>query len=349
MRSGDIVGRVGFDRFAVIVGKCNPAELTTVADRFLAAVRDTPTSTPAGAMTITASIGIAVFPDDASTAREVVSHVDTALRGARRLGCDCYLEYSDVPEHSRTERPELVIAEQVKQALKENRFKLAFQPVVSAATGEVNFYEGLVRMIDKEGQPIAAGGFVPVIEQMGLMRLIDRKVLDLGLDALENNPEMNLSINVSGMTAVDPVWLRRLEERLQDRLDIASRLIVEITETVALDDINESSRFVSSLTKFGCRVALDDFGAGFTSFRHLRALNVALVKIDGSFVRGITESPDNLLFVQTLVSLSRGIELECVAEWVETAEEAELLRAEGIDLLQGWHCGKPEINPDWLQ
>jgi EAL domain-containing protein (putative c-di-GMP-specific phosphodiesterase class I) len=151
------------------------------------------------------------------------------------------------------------------------------------------------------------------------------------------------------MTAVDPVWLRRLEERLQDRLDIASRLIVEITETVALDDINESSRFVSSLTKFGCRVALDDFGAGFTSFRHLRALNVALVKIDGSFVRGITESPDNLLFVQTLVSLSKGIGLECVAEWVETAEEAELLRAEGIDLLQGWHCGKPEINPDWLQ
>ena len=300
-------------------------------------------------MTITASIGIAVFPDDASTAREVVSHADTALRGARRLGCDCYLEYSDVPEHSRTERPELVIAEQVKQALKENRFKLAFQPVVSAAAGEVNFYEGLVRMIDKEGQPIAAGSFVPVIEQMGLMRLIDRKVLDLGLGALENNPEMNLSINVSGMTAVDPVWLRRLEERLQDRLDIASRLIVEITETVALDDINESSRFVSSLTKFGCRVALDDFGAGFTSFRHLRALNVALVKIDGSFVRGITESPDNLLFVQTLVSLSKGIGLECVAEWVETAEEAELLRAEGIDLLQGWHCGKPEINPDWLQ
>jgi len=216
-------------------------------------------------MTITASIGIAVFPTDASTAREVVSHADTALRGARRLDCDGYLEYSDVPEHSRTERPELVIAEQVKQALKENRFKLAFQPVVSAAAGEVNFYEGLVRMIDKEGQPIAAGSFVPVIEQMGLMRLIDRKVLDLGLGALENNPEMNLSINVSGMTAADPVWLRRLEERLQDRLDIASRLIVEITETVALDDINESSRFVSSLTKFGCRVALDDFGAVFPS------------------------------------------------------------------------------------
>ena len=203
-------------------------------------------------------------------------------------------------------------------------------------------------MIDPEGNAIAAGGFVPVIEQMGLIRLIDRKVLEMGLDVLERNPSMNLSINLSGMTAVDPVWLRLLEERLQDRKDIAERLILEITETVALDDVDEASRFVSSLTQFGCRVALDDFGAGFTSFRHLRALNVAIVKIDGSFVRGIVDNPENLLFVRTLISLAKGIDIQCVAEWVENAEEADLLKTEGVDLLQGWHCGKPEIDPDWL-
>ena len=93
-------------------------------------------------------------------------------------------------------------------------------------TGDVIFYEGLARMIDQEGNAIAAGGFVPVIEQMGLMRLIYRKVLDLGLDALERNPDMNLSINLSGMTAVDPVWLRTLDERLHGRRDLASRLIL---------------------------------------------------------------------------------------------------------------------------
>lgn len=349
LRLGDVVGRVGFDRFAIVVSNCSRDKLADVANRFLAVLRETPISTPAGTMTITVSIGISVFPTDATTAREVVSHADNALRAARRLGCDCYLDYADVPEHARTERPELVIAEQVKQALKDDRFKLALQPVVSATSGDVVFYEGLARMIDPEGNAIAAGGFVPVIEQMGLMRLIDRKVLDLGLDALERNPEMNLSINLSGMTAVDPVWLRTLEDRLHGRLDLASRLILEITETVALDDVDEASRFVSSLKKFGCRVALDDFGAGFTSFRHLRALNVAIVKIDGSFVRDIINSPENLLFVRTLVNLAKGIGLQCVAEWVETAEEAELLRAEGVDMLQGWHCGKPEINPDWLK
>lgn len=349
MRTGDVVGRVGFDRFAVVVSGCNREELSNVAHRFLSAIRETPISTPSGAMTITASIGISVFPDDASSARTVVSHADNALRGARRLGCDCYLDYAEVPEHTRTERPELVIAEQVKQALKDNRFKLAFQPIVSAETGEIEFYEGLARMIDPEGNVIAAGGFVPVIEQMGLMRLIDRRVLELGLDALEHNPEMHLAINLSGMTAVDPVWLRMLEQRLQGRRDLACRLILEITETVALDDVDESSRFVSTLTRFGCRVALDDFGAGFTSFRHLRALNVAIVKIDGSFVRDIMDNPENLLFVRTLVNLAKGIGLKCVGEWVETAEEAALLKEEGIDFLQGWHCGKPEVDPDWLK
>jgi len=348
MRSGDVVGRVGFDRFAVVVENCDRTKLTAVAERFLSAIRDNPMSTPAGAMTITASIGISVFPGDASTARDVVSHADNALRAARRLGCDCYLDYVNVPEHARTERPELVIAEQVKQALKDDRFKLAFQPVVSAKTGDVEFHEGLARMIDPEGNVIAAGGFVPVIEQMGLMRLIDRKVLQLGLDALESNPEMNLSVNLSGMTAVDAVWLKTLENRLHNRRDLATRLILEITETVALDDVDESSRFVSSLTKLGCRVALDDFGAGFTSFRHLRALNVAIVKIDGSFVRGIIDKPENLLFVRTMINLSKGIGLECVAEWVENEDEAKLLLEEGVDFLQGWHCGKPEIDPDWL-
>ena len=349
MRAGDVVGRVGFDRFAIIAHRCTPEELAAIADRFLATIRETPVTTPVGPMTITGSIGISIFPDDAPTAREVVSNADNALRGARRLGCDCYLEYSALPEHTRTRRPDLVVAEQVKQALKDERFTLAYQPIVSTETGDVAFYEGLARMLDENGKPIAAGGFVPVVEQMGLMRLIDRKVLGIGLDALERNPDLKLSINVSGMTAVDPIWLRQLEERLENRSALASRLILEITETVALDDVDDSSRFVDSLNKFGCRVALDDFGAGFTSFRHLRALNVAMVKIDGSFVRDLPNNDENLLFVRTLVNLAKGIGLEAVAEWVENEDEAELLKQEGVDYLQGWHHGRPEIDPDWMK
>ncbi|MCZ6838842.1 MAG: EAL domain-containing protein [Alphaproteobacteria bacterium] len=348
LRAGDIVGRVGFDRFAVILSDCSEQLITAVADRFLATIRESAVATSNGPMYVTASIGATMFPTSAKNVREVVGQADNALRSARRLGCDCYLEFRDVPNQHIPERPDLVIAEQVKQALRDDRIVLAYQPIVSSHDGTPTFYEALVRMLDEEGEPVPAGLFVPIVEQMGLMRLVDRRVLDLGISALTENPEISLSINVSGMTAVDPVWLRQLHESLEARPDVASRLILEITETVALDDIADSSLFVRSVTELGCRVALDDFGAGYTSFRHLRALNVDLVKIDGSFVRDLPTNPDNQLFVRTLINLAKGIGLKTVAEWVENEEEAELLRSEGIDFLQGWYYGKPTIEPPWL-
>jgi diguanylate cyclase (GGDEF)-like protein len=347
LRAGDVVGRVSAERFAVVLHNCHDHQVAAVADRFLAAIRDLPISTPTGTMHVTASAGATVFPASAQSAGDIVAQADNALRNARRLGCDCYLDYRDIPAHNLTGRPDLVIAEQVKRALREDRFVLAYQPIVDAATGEVAFYEGLARMKDEKGALVPAGSFVPVIEQMGLMRLIDRRVLDLGLRTLETQPDVRLSINVSGLTAVDPIWLSQLSTRLENRRDVAERLTLEITETVALDDIDESSRLVRTLGSLGCRVALDDFGAGFTSFRHLRTLNVDMVKIDGSFVRDLAPHPDNQLFVRTLIGLARGIGLKTVAEWVESEEEADLLRAEGVDYLQGWHCGKPTTEPAW--
>lgn len=347
LRTGDIVGRVGFDRFAVILGDCSERQVTAIADRFLATIRDTAVPTSNGPMYVTASIGATIFPTSAKNAREVVGQADNALRSARRLGCDCYLEFRDIPHRNIADRPDLVIAEQVKQALRDDRIVLAYQPIVSAHDTAPAFYEALVRMIDEDGELVPAGTFVPVVEQMGLMRLVDRRVLDLGVSVLKAHPEINLSINVSGMTAVDPVWLRQLGEHLEAWPDVAARLILEITETVALDDIADSSRFVRSVNQFGCRVALDDFGAGYTSFRHLRGLDIDLVKIDGSFVRGLPTNPDNQLFVRTLINLAQGIGLKTVAEWVETEAEAELLLDEGIDFLQGWHYGKPDIEPPW--
>jgi len=349
LRSGDIVGRVGFDRFAIILNNCSDEQIGAVADRFLATIRDAAVSTVHGPMYVTASIGATIFPTLARNVRDVVGQADNALRSARRLGCDCFLEFRDIPEQNIPARPDLIIAEQVKQALRDDRIVLAYQPIVSSRDGEPTFYEALVRMIDENGEPVPAGTFVPVVEQMGLMRLVDRRVLDLGIAMLKAHPDISLSINVSGMTAVDPVWLRQLHEHLELHPDVALRLVLEITETVALDDIADASRFVRAVSEFGCRVALDDFGAGYTSFRHLRGLNVDLVKIDGSFVRDLPTNEDNQLFVKTLIQLAKGIGLETVAEWVETEEEAELLRGEGIDYLQGWHFGKPEIEPPWAQ
>ena len=128
---------------------------------------------------------------------------------------------------------------------------------------------------------------------------------------------------------------------------MASRLVIEITETAALRDLDESAGFVKTVRNLGCRVALDDFGAGFTSLRHLEALAVDIVKIDGSFVRGLINRPDNQAVLRHLLGLAHGLGLATVAEWVETAEEAKLLEQQGVDLLQGYHFGKPSIERSW--
>jgi EAL domain-containing protein (putative c-di-GMP-specific phosphodiesterase class I) len=202
-------------------------------------------------------------------------------------------------------------------------------------------------MYSPEGELIPAGHFVPVVERLGLMRTLDRRALDLTLKTLDMNPEVTLAFNISGVTAADRGWLRTLIARLKDRPELASRLIVEITETAALHDLEDSARFVSIMRDLGCQVAIDDFGAGFTTFRHLKALTVDIVKIDGSFVRNLAENTENQLFIRNLLSLARAFNLITVAECVETLEDAEILEREGVDQLQGYYFGKPEVDPSW--
>jgi EAL domain-containing protein (putative c-di-GMP-specific phosphodiesterase class I) len=186
------------------------------------------------------------------------------------------------------------------------------------------------------------------MEQLGFIRLIDHRVLEMTIEELHDHPAVTLGFNVSGLTATDHSWLRALVSLLKGRPDLASRLFVEITETTALSDIEESARFVRTLRDLGCRVAIDDFGAGFTSLRHLQALAVDTVKIDGSFVRNISENFENRLFIRHLLGLAKGFGLMTIAESVETAEEAAILRHEGVAYLQGYYFGKPSLAQPWL-
>src|SRR5262249_18874644 len=207
----------------------------------------------------------------------------------------------------------------------------------------------LLRMRSRDGQIVPAGDFVPILEQLGFIRLIDRYVLDKALAELAEHPDVRLGFNISGLTAADRPWLRALTSQLRDRPEIASRVIVEITETAALYDIEESARFVSALRQAGCSVALDDFGAGHTSLRHLQSLAVDTVKIDGSFIHNLSGSPENQVFLRHLLGLAKGFGFHTVAEGVTTAEDAAILRREGVGLLQGHHFGHPTLDRPWLE
>lgn len=236
----------------------------------------------------------------------------------------------------------------LKQALRQERWFFAFQPVVCAATGAVDYFECLLRMQDEAGNAVPTAEFISAVEHHRLIGLVDRFALEKAIEELGRHPGVRLGFNVSGLTAGDRPWLRSLTARLRNRPDLARRLVVEITETAALYDIEESARFVDTLRQTGCRVALDDFGAGHTSLRHLQSLAIDIVKIDGSFVQNLAVSAENQVFLRHLLGLTRGFGLDTVAECVENAEDAALLRAEGIGYLQGYHVGAPSTERPWL-
>ena len=193
-----------------------------------------------------------------------------------------------------------------------------------------------------------AYSFMPVVEELGMIRAVDLRVLELAVRDLSQNPGVRLALKVSGLTATARQWRRSAIAVLRDKPEIAARLMVEITETAGLEDMEECAQFVRTLRQLGCKVALDDFGAGYTSFRHLKSLAVDLVKIDGSFVRGIARNSDNLIFVRTLLDLVRNFNLGSVAECVETEEEILLLAREGVCYLQGNAVGEPLLARPWL-
>jgi EAL domain-containing protein (putative c-di-GMP-specific phosphodiesterase class I) len=209
-------------------------------------------------------------------------------------------------------------------------------------------HEALLRMADERGDMIAAAHLIPIAEKLGLVRLIDRTVAQLTVSTLLAYPGAHLTFNVSGITATDPRWFSQLTDILNEHRDVTNRITVEITETVALGDLDETVRFTGALRNIGCRVAIDDFGAGYTSFRNLKALNIDILKLDGSFCSNLAENQENQYFVRSLIDMARKFELKTIAEWVETAEDAEFLRKWGADYLQGNLFGKASLDIPWV-
>ena len=234
----------------------------------------------------------------------------------------------------------------VERSVRSKTVCLAYQPVVSARQPDrAAFFEGLVRVLDDQGRTIPARDFINQIETLEIGRVIDCLALELGLAALDADPTLKLSINMSARTIGHPGWLRTLDHGLAVAPSSAQRLILEITEDSAMTTPGLVRSFMSGLQARGISFALDDFGAGHTSFRYLRAFSFDILKIDGQFIRDIHRDPDNQVLLQALVDIGRHFEMFTVAEAVETAHEASFLAAAGIDCLQGYLYGAPGLLP----
>lgn len=345
--AGSVIGRTAGNKFGLIIEGCSAADMAERASELRAAVRTRVIPTRAGAVSATISLGCVALDADAHSSQEAMARAEEALDKSKSTGRDTFAAYSHSAQRESLRKRTVSIGDQIVTALAENRIVLAYQPIVDAKTGSVSAHECLVRIQKPEGDIIGAGDFIPVAEQLGLIRRLDRRVLELAVAQLEQHRGAALSLNVSGMTASDRPTLESYVSYIEAHADVAPRLVVELTETAALIDIEESMRFVSRVRALGAKVAIDDFGAGYTSFRNLQSLHVDMVKIDGSFVKGLASSRDNQIFVRTLVDLARNFKLSTVAEWVADAREADILRALDVDFLQGFYFGKPQIEKPW--
>lgn len=237
------------------------------------------------------------------------------------------------------------VLDMVRDALRAGRTQLAFHPVVLAnAPGEVSFHEGLIRLADVAGRILPASYFMPQAEDTLLGRQIDCATLELAFDALETHHDLRLSVNLSARSIGDAEWRRILDRGLLAKGDPGMRLIFEIGESSAMILHDHVMRFMAEMQPKGVCFALDGFGAGLISFRHLRDFFFDLVKIDKSFARGIDRNPDNQVLAEALVTVAQQFEMFTVADGVETAAEAAFLRSIGVDCLQGYHFGVPSLS-----
>ncbi|MEL7048852.1 MAG: bifunctional diguanylate cyclase/phosphodiesterase [Pseudomonadota bacterium] len=348
LRGGDTLGRYSSNKFGIILNDCGVGAMRIAAERFMKAVRTTTLSTSACQLSATISVGGIIIPQHAETAERATSCALQALDIARQKKNDTYVAFAPSRIQQSLRQRNIKMADSIMLALDENRMRLLLQPMVNAKTGNADIHECLLRMEKQDGSLVSAGEFVPVAEQLGLARLLDKRVLELALDLLEQQPELVLSVNVSSLTTTDQDWMGTLCKSTVGRRDLTSRLIVEITETAAIDDIDRTSLFVDTLKDIGCRVAIDDFGAGYTSFKTLKHLACDIVKIDGAFVKNLVDDKADRVFIKTMVELAETFQMETVAEWVGDQEVEELLRQSGITYLQGFLYGQPMTIAEYL-
>lgn len=343
-RRGDSLGRYAGNKFGLVLRNCNEERLGGVCERMLAEVRDKVVMTGRGPVAVTVSAGSIALPGHASSVDQALARAEEALVLAKQRLRDTHVVYTPSREREKTRLRNINVADELITALNDKRIRIAYQPIIDAVTGETALYECLVRMEQPDGNILAAGHFVPVAEKLGIIGLLDYRVMELAVETLRNYPGVTLSLNVSGRTTADRLWRETLASYLEADRELAGRLIIEITETVAIHEVVELTEFVAMFRLLGCRIAIDDFGAGYTSFRNLKTLDVDMVKIDGSFVIDLATNPDNQFFVRTLVDLARNFNLPTVAEWVSNEEEVAMLRDFGVKYLQGFYLGEPAMS-----
>lgn len=345
VRSPDICGRVSGLSFGIGLSDCNPDQMQKVAERILKTLADTPYSSPHGDLYAEFAVGGCALSQKATSAADAMEQVYTAVAHSRiRQGA--FVAYSrDLPDLKPRQSKAKLTRDDIISALNDRRITLAYQPIVHADSRETHHFECLLRLRRDDGEMVSAADFIIAAEKLGCVHLLDRRALEIARGTLLEYPNIQIALNVSAATVQTPETADAYLEALKTLGKDAQRVIVEMTETVALDDPAMASKFSVETRALGCHFSIDDFGAGHTTFRNLMAIEADEIKIDGSFIRDLSLTPHKQVFVRMMVDLAQTFAVKTVAEMVGSREDAELLTRLGVDYLQGYMFGLPAPSP----
>lgn len=343
VRESTVLARLGGDEFALLVPDATAEEAELIAGRMLSAINSYTYIVDGHPIRLSASMGLVTYPEHGTVLEELLAKADAAMYAAKVSGLSS-VSVHPFDEAGRSERVTRARwNEQITSALENDRFETFAQPMLDVHTGTIVRYELLARMRSESGDLVAPSEFLPTAERTGQIHDIDRMMVNRAVEILGRHPDapFGLEVNLSGKAFGDTALLPLIAELLhRSRID-PGRIGFEITETAAIADVVRAQQFIGTLKDLGCRFSLDDFGSGFSSFYYLKHLPVDLLKVDGSFIRGLADDEQDQHLVRGMTEMCRGLGVSIAAEYVETPEIMDVVAALGIDYAQGFHIGQP--------
>jgi len=348
VRKHDTLARLGGDEFGVLLEDCSLEHSQRVATKLKEAVCGFRFLWEDKSFNIGVSIGLVPITSASAGVDALLSAADAACYAAKDQGRNRIQSFTKDDTEVIRQYGEMQWVVHLERALEEDGFVLHYQPIRRLSSGDPEgaHYEVLLRMMEEGGELVSPGSFLPAAERYGLSVRIDRWVVDRMLTWLAQNPEhlSNLHlccINLSGRSVADQGFMQFLAERIDGSPVPADKLCFEVTETAAVGSLASARRFMETLSRIGCRFALDDFGSGLSSFAYLKHLPVDFLKIDGMFVRDIAVDPINCALVKSIHDVGRVMCKRIVAEFIEDEPTLEEVRRLGVDYGQGYRIGAP--------
>lgn len=342
LRQDDTVARLGGDEFVVVVEDVyDPDKLSSVASQIIKVI-DTPIQLGNQTVSVSSSIGIALYPGDALNSEELLRNADIAMYHAKENGRNNFQYFTEHMNNQAQAR--LILENQIKEAQQDKEFKNYYQPIVNLQTGRVEGFELLMRWPTSEGM-IPPDRFIPVAEELGLIEEMtwDAILRALPILCLWQKSGFNgyLSVNLSARHFEGKISIEQISQLLRINQVPISSLRFEITESALMKDYEKALAYMLQMQEQGYVIALDDFGTGYSSLKYLKEFPINVIKVDKSFVDDIGKNKNNETIILTTLKMAESMQMYCIAEGIETNEQLQFFKANGCDHLQGYFFSKP--------